>query len=324
MGEAVDVLHDKQAWKAAYGPHTEPLITFPSAVGKFFGNSLARHSFVAFEGPEGRSKSFWLQECAYRAITQRKKVAYFQLGDMTCDQQMERLGVRFAGIPLEWDVRAHEGKFKIPIQIIIQEKEEDGKKRREAKVVTETRRFKEGMDWRKAIDACRELRERKIKSDEPYLLLFNSDADILHCNDIESKLTDLERTGWIADVVIVDYADILNMRYPGYEGRDQINQTWKHLRKISTNRHCLVITATQTDAASYDAWIIRRRNFSEDKRKYSHVTAIYGLNQTDAEKEEGIMRLNSLKKRRGAYTESTCVYVAGCLALANPCVVSTF
>ena len=33
-------------------------------------------------------------------------------------------------------------------------------------------------------------------------------------------------------------------------------------------------------------------DFSEDKRKRSHVTAVVGLNQTEAEKEVGVYRLN--------------------------------
>lgn len=324
MGEGVDVLHDKEAWKSAYGPHTESLIEFPGALGQFFGNTLARHSFVAFEGPEGRGKSFWLQECAFRAILQRRKVAFFELGDMTRDQIMERMGVRFAETPLEYDVREHKGKIDWPKQITFKETEKDGKKNVEANVVTEPRRFSEGMDWRKAWKACRDICQKRVKSDDPYWLLFNYAPDVLHCRDIEGKLIDLERTGWVADVVVVDYADILSMNYSGYEGRDRINKTWEHLRKISVEHHCLVLTATQTDAASYDAWLIRRRNFSEDKRKYAHVTAINGLNQTPAEKEQGIMRLNNLKKRRGGYSETQCVWVAGCLELANPAVRSAF
>lgn len=317
LGEGIDVLHDKEAWKAAYGPHTEPLIEFSGALGRFFGNALARNSFVAFEGPEGRGKSFWLQEIAFRAVLQRRRVAFFELGDMTRDQIMERMGSRFAVMPLG------PGKIKYPKKILSPDRNGGGKEPA-ARVVFETRRFDEGMTWQKAMRACDDICHKRIKSNEPYWLLYNYAPDILHCRDIQTILTEQERNGWVADAVIIDYADNLSMSYVGKEGRDCINEAWKHMRRISMEHHCLVVTATQTNAASNDALIIRRKHFSDDKRKRATPTAVYGINQTETEKDSGIMRLNNIKKRRGTYKESFCVHVAGCLELANPAVLSTF
>lgn len=316
LGEGIDVFHDKEAWKSAYGPHTEPLIEFSGALGRFFGNALARHSFVAFEGPEGRGKSFWLQEIAFRAVLQRRRVAFFELGDMTRDQIMERMGCRFAVMPLQ------PCKVKYPKKMIPPKKEEG--KEPPAQVVFETRRFEEGMTWQKALRACEDICRKQIKSDEPYWMLYNYAPDVLHCRDIQTILTEQERNGWVADCVVIDYADNLSMTYAGKEGRDCINETWKHMRRISMEHHCLLVTATQTNAASNEAHVIRRKHFSDDKRKRATPTAVYGINQTETEKDSGIMRLNNLKKRRGAYKESFCVHVAGCLELANPAVLSTF
>ena len=50
----------------------------------------------------------------------------------------------------------------------------------------------------------------------------------------------------------------------------------------------LVVTATQADANSYDRTSLKMSNFSEDKRKLAHVTAMYGLNQDPAGREKGI------------------------------------
>jgi hypothetical protein len=73
--------------------------------------------------------------------------------------------------------------------------------------------------------------------------------------------------------------------------------------------HCLVITATQAAASSYDHATQRLSDFSEDKRKYAHCTAMYGLNQTDQEKKIGLMRLNELVVREGDYDRSTTISV---------------
>jgi hypothetical protein len=85
-----------------------------------------------------------------------------------------------------------------------------------------------------------------------------------------------------------------------------------------------VVTATQTDADSYDAKVLKRGNFSEDKRKYAHVTGMVGINQTDREKAEGLYRLNWVVLRELEFSESKCVWTAGCLAIGNPAIVSTF
>ena len=73
----------------------------------------------------------------------------------------------------------------------------------------------------------------------------------------------------------------------------------------------LVITATQADADSYDKNLLTLKNFSEDKRKYGHCTAMYGLNQDPQgnEKKIGVMRINELVIREGGCDTINVVYV---------------
>lgn len=318
QGEGIDVLQDKAAWRATYDHPAEVLIKFPGALGKFFGDSLARDCFVSFEAPEGRGKSFWLQEIAVQAMLQRRRVAYFEVGDMTRGQMMWRLGVRFAEIP------SKACTIDMPKKIRVIKRDVDGKESSQGRVSFEPKTFDQGITWQAAWKACRSLCRDRIKSKEPYWKLYNYPPDILHCNEIENILTDLQRNNWVADVVIIDYSDNLAMDYPGLEGRDRINQTWKHLRQISMTHHCLVITATQTNAQSFDVGTISRKHFSEDKRKRAHITAGFAINQTEQEKTSGIFRLNSLKKRDDDYLIGRCVWVAACLKLANPAVRSSF
>lgn len=120
----------------------------------------------------------------------------------------------------------------------------------------------------------------------------------------------------------IDYADILAPVFPKEDKRDQINTTWQMMRRLSQEMHGLVVTATQADADSFNSDLQRRKNFSNDRRKYDHVTGMFALNQTDKEKGEGRMRLNWLQLRDGAFTETKCVHVAGCLAIADPWVCS--
>jgi hypothetical protein len=96
------------------------------------------------------------------------------------------------------------------------------------------------------------------------------------------------------------------------------------MRRLSQENHVLVVTATQTDAKSYGVHTLRREHFSEDKRKFSHVTGIVGINQDPQEMELGVFRLNWIALREGSYSESRCCHVAGCLAIANPAIVSAW
>jgi hypothetical protein len=125
-------------------------------------------------------------------------------------------------------------------------------------------------------------------------------------------------------VIVIDYADIL-ANPPGFnESRDATNATWKHLRRLSQERHCLVVTATQADAASYRAETIDASNFSEDKRKLSHVTGMVGINSTPEEKENSMQRLNWVVLRESEFNVTRCVHVASCIDIGNPAVKSIF
>jgi len=135
-------------------------------------------------------------------------------------------------------------------------------------------------------------------------------------------LRDWEREDdWAPDVLIIDYADILDMSMPGvHDQRDRINAVWKQLRRLSQEKHCLVVTATQSNRAGYSTYTIDMDKISEEKRKLSHVTGIVGLNQTEAEEKQGLMRLNWVIAREGRHSSKACVACAMCLALANPAV----
>lgn len=131
------------------------------------------------------------------------------------------------------------------------------------------------------------------------------------------------KDGFVADVIIVDFADILASETKG-DFRHQENEKWLKLRGLSQKRHALVATATWTDSNSYDTDLLSLKNFSEDKRKYGHVTAMYGLNQDrkGREKEIGIMRLNEIVVREGAFLNSNQVYVLQNLRRGQPALAS--
>ena len=310
IGQGIDVLHDAEAIKEAFKDKNEPLIIYPGDLGKFFGGILERDAFISFMGSEGKGKSFWLMDIVFRAISQRRKVAFFEVGDMSQNQIMRRLMIRTTRHPLFASAIDYPKAIK---------KDEKG-----IRVRSKTKTFKNNLSWRKAYKACKLMMKRKVKSKSSYCKLSCHPNSSLSVKGVVGILDDWVKDDWEPDVIVIDYADILDMSNFNLEGRDRINETWKQLRALSQKYHCLLVTATQADAASYSKETLGMSNFSEDKRKFAHVTAMIGINQTAKEKDVGVMRLNHLKVRDDFFNSNRCVCVAGCLKIANPAIKSCF
>lgn len=315
VGAGVDIFTDEAAVRNAFETKTEPLITYPGALGDFFGDQLGRDEFVAITGATGRGKTWWLMDIAWMAVRAMRKVAFFGLGDMSQDQMIRRFMCRATGHPLQ-PHRKTGWVFEIPVAIT----REDGESM--ATVETEPKDFKGPLQWQ---NAWKVLQEKSRRHSEPLLRLSTHPNSSINVDGVIGVLNVWERSGWVPDVIVLDYADILAAP-AGYTpgDREAINATWKQLRGLSQRKHNLVVTATQADAASYTAQTISRSNFSDDRRKNDHVTGMLGINATEDEKEKGIFRLNWTKRREAEFAESRCVHVVGNLGLGRPHCRSTF
>ncbi len=191
---------------------------------------------------------------------------------------------------------------------------------------------KYGTPWLKKIDAIKPLTPAETKRSFKELFikrnlgfrLSSHPAKTLTVSEIDNILSRWEREdGFVADLIIVDYADILAPEVR-IEFRHQENDKWMRLRGLSQKRNALVVTVTQTDANSYDQNTLGANNFSEDKRKFAHVTGIYGLNQDKSgrEKEIGIMRINEIFVREDGFSIKNYVTVLQNLQRGQPCLSS--
>ncbi len=300
----INISSDTAAWESAFNQTREPLISYTgklAGLGEFFGDSLSRDSFIAFQAPEKRGKTFWLMELAVKAAEEGRRVIFFAVGDMSQSQMLYRFGIRFSKRPRK------DKPVKWPSFLTVEEDEASVE-----------------HDVKELEPVTLEIVKKKLAS-VPDLILGCYPNSSINVAGIKSVLREKEReSGWVPDVVVIDYADILAPPIGVAETRDQINATWKQLRALSQEFHCLVVTATQSDAASYDVRTIGRANFSEDKRKYAHVSGMVGINATATEQRQGVSRLNWLVLRESEFDESKCVYVAGCVALGRPAVLSSF
>lgn len=310
-GSGVDVFNDKEALKAAADLETKPLIKYTEALYHFFLDAFVPDSFIAALAPEKRGKTFWLTDIAWRGIEQGKNVAFFSVGDMSERQMMRRLMSRATERPFK-----AKKKYNIPTMF---EKEPGSAPVYSFKAKRTTTSLK-AVDAYKAFKAHR--KKHNLRPD--CLKLSTHPNDSISVKGVEAILQQWERDGWVADVVVIDYADILAMPDGGTETRDKINSTWKQLRALSQRRHVCLVTATQADAASYEVASMNMTNFSEDKRKFSHVTGMFGINQTDEEKRAQQYRLNWIVLRESDYDVSKEVHVIGCLDIGQPAIFSVF
>lgn len=291
----------------------EELVSFPNDLGRFFHNQFVRYGFICFVGPSKRGKSYWLQEVVYRALRQRRRVLYYVLGDLSEDDIHDRLVPRIARAPIEPD------KFIFPKEIL----KGDGKR---PKVRGEMREYEKGITNKQKI-ACVEKFLKSISStvENPRLKIKLKGGGVISASDIERDVKHFSRKGWVPDVVVIDYADLLapELHTKNQDLRHQMNASWMVLRRIALSLHCLVVTGSQSARTAYDSWLIRKRDFSEDRRKNDHITGMVGINQTEYEKKQGIYRLNWVNIRRGKWTENQVVWCAGNLSIACPCIISS-
>lgn len=317
----VDLFIDRTEVASVFADNLQTIVDYPKDMGLFFAGRLERDALVSFMAPEKTGKTWWLLELAWQAMIQRRRVAFFEVGDMSKRQIEERFLVRAAQHPL----RSPTGKwpYEIDYPVSLKVATVNGNQK-QAVVETERRVFKQPLDAAKAWAACERVMNIKVKSHDSYFKLSvhpNSSVNVL---GIKSVLQYWQTKDWQPDVVIIDYADILADLPGRRDVRDNINMNWKQLRALSQELHLLVVTATQSDADSYERRTLDRRNFSEDKRKLAHVTGMIGINVTSEEKEKNVMRLNWIVRREGGYSTSRCIFLATCLPLANPAVLSTY
>lgn len=349
---AIDPFGNAEPLKDLFEDPAKPLLHFGRALGDFWDSQFTRDAFVALCAPEKRGKTFWLMEIAMRGLSNHCNVVFFQAGDMSQNQQLRRLYVWLAR---RSDMARYCNEMYIPVMDC--KRNQNGECRRHGSrqtvldVDTEKLTYKSlstayetfpdhepcrqrceqckgavwfrrhfatlPLDWKEAYRHVVEFRRHNQKK----FKLCTYANETLTVVEIKSLLDTWERTeGFVPDIIVIDYADILAVDpdCSRLDFRNQQNKIWQRLRSLSQQRHCLVVTATQAAASSYDKDTIRLRDFSEDKRKYAHVTAMYGLNQTDEEKKIGIMRINELVVREGDFDRTNQVKVLQRLQIGRP------
>jgi hypothetical protein len=350
--------------KQAFDQEFQSVLKFPGALGEFINDDLVRGGFIGIQAPEKRGKTFLLLEFMMQAYEQGKRVAFFQAGDMTEAQQIIRIGIyltqtsnkeKYCGtryIPVQDCIMNQKDTCNRKIRACdfgLFGEEMDTRKDITKEDLVEAydnnpdykpcynclkwSHSSYGTPYLKKIEVKKPLTRKgameawkKFFVQNKRIKLISFNTGTLTPKVIESTLDGWkEKEGFAPDLVLVDYADIVESDMKG-EFRHQENDKWKKFRGLSQKTNALWIIPTQADSDSYNTNTLSLKNFSEDKRKYGHVTAMYGLNQDKEgrEKEIGIIRINKILLREGEFVVGQCVHVLQHLAIGRPFLGSYF
>lgn len=257
----------------------ESIIQFSGAIGQLIGPAQ-KGDLMAFVSPAKRGKSWWLQECAVRAMLNKKVAVYYSL-EMSEKQMFSRIAQRLT-VGLK---RGSQQK-----QIAIPYFSDDGD------IKSKEISFKEYTT--NAIS--RKMKQIKLLAGSGDIHVCCFPAYSADTKQLKMHLIQLEKEkGIVPDVIIVDYADILA---PGIKQdyRHQIDHTWKTLRSLAQERNALVITASHSNRGTFNK-DMTQEDLSEDIRKVNHVSCMIGLNQKNADKKIGVMRAVSLAQRHDSF-----------------------
>lgn len=304
-------IFDETLIEEVFAAHEPDLIKYPSGLGDFFHNMLTRDAFVAFEAPEKGGKSVWMMDVAFRAMCQRRKVAFFEVGDQSRSQIMRRIYSRITRKPI---FLPKTGKVRYPKNITYNENEHKAKC--DWDYITHPPKLERG-DIRPAVQKLR----RKIKSKDTFWRLSSHSNGSINVEGIRSIIDDWIRDGFVPDVICIDYADILAAPFGVYEPREQINRTWQQMRRMSQDYHCLVVTASQASAKAYKTKTLNMNTFSEDKRKRAHTTATIGI--SCVEEAIDLQSLVTIVRREGVNMRKPC-FAAGNWSIYHPSMMSIY
>lgn len=313
VGSYVEPHVDFSAWVQAFEQDDQrALFRYPGELGRLIGDAMHRDALISWMGVEKAGKSYTLVDATVRALRKRLKVAYFEAGDLGQSEVITRIGERITGKP------RRRGTYRVPYTEV-----EDKSDLSPEDVLWDESVLEDTVGPQSGYKAYNALVREK-----PLLRVSSHPNSSLSTTDIDGMIGQWTIEGWAPDVVVIDYADILAPNKGIKDPLEQIDDIWKHLRRISQKWHCLVLTATQASANAYDQTRpLSRKNFSGRKTKLAHVNGMIGLNVGMAVNEEGDgprpINWNWIVRRNDYSNENWLVSVFGCLGIGRPILITT-
>jgi len=315
------------------------IFQFPGDIGRFIG-PLERNWLVGFLAPTKRGKTFWLIESAIQATFQRKKALFISL-EMSMHRVKKRFYRRLTSM-------SENREYVIPVFDCLHNQDDScGKTIRTNHIALLNAEGKKplydknnpysactacrgGKDFAVATWFINEKRNKTTANQASKLIksqaaqfgssfrMISYPAYSANLKRVRSDIqTLIDMEGFIPDVIVIDYADILAPEDAKIVGRDRIDETWKSLKNMADEIHCCVITASQSNRQSFDKKNVTQQDTSEDIRKIANSDMFLAINQTPAEKRESCARISRIAVRDGDFDQFDDVTVLQQLSLGQ-------
>ena len=282
--DSVDII------KEALNKTDEELMTLPESLNRVTGK-LHRNDFMAILAPPKGGKSWFMQYLAMEAVKQGLNVIFVSM-EMTREEVIQRLWKMMYGAK---SGIIQEGTYE-GARII-----KDGEKYRSELIDINVK----GNNGRTIQHLQRQsLAANQHKGDLRIIAYPAFGSSVV---EITERVEELARENFVADVVVIDYADITKPIGGGPDVRNQLDAIWKHLRGFAMKFHCLVVTASQTNRSALGSSVVEISSVSEDIRKAAHCTTFVSMEQTKVMREKHLMRIRNMLMRNGEIGK-TCVF----------------
>lgn len=309
MGMGIDVINDKSFVSKIFEDTSEDLFQIPGDLGRCI-QAKYRGDVIGIGARQKLGKTWFLMKLGMWAALAGKNVCYYTL-EMKGSIMGKRIFKSMAGA-------VDPGKEQEIIVPYYQHERSQG--HRKCSIQYEYQKPKDLN-----LETCvREQRALRVHMKEGGFRLFDRASGGATMEQIEYSLENLEEyDNYIADVVIIDYDDIVEVEGPdGRDDRSRLNHVWLYAKKIASERNILVILASQNGRQTFkrDADV---DDISGDIRKFSHVSHWITLNQTPEEKKSYLMRVKA-EGRHGEFNSLDEVVCLQNLSIGNPVIDSKF
>jgi len=271
------------------------VIHFKEEVGQLVG-PLYRGDFFTWVAPTGTGKSWWLMWSAKQCREQGLNVLFLSL-EMQEDSVLKRFQQMYYRRTL------HGEEVTIPKFI----QDEDDK----YKVIQKK------INAAKLESADVEKSKLKTMGKHPHGRLKIVCRAGINIGELKAILSELKYQGkFQPDVIVLDYADKMTTHRRVSSEREALGVICKDLRDLALSLNILLITASQTNRASWDKHFTREA-IAEDSRKLNEVTGAIGIMSDKKDRDLGLLLLRLLKTRDGWY-EHRDVYCATSFNIGQP------
>lgn len=116
---------------------------------------------------------------------------------------------------------------------------------------------------------------------------------------LRSHIEKLSLKGFIPDLLVIDYADIMRSSRQYESMRHELKKVYEDLRNLAMEKNIPIWTASQSNRDSASSDIVGLENMSESYGKAQVADVVVSISRKPAEKASGLGRLYVAKNRAG-------------------------